>query len=130
MNGPDIKPVKLANSTSIAVGTGATVYTDVLDLAGLDTFALSYKVACTGTPNIKIEIEQGIVKPTNANAADDNYATPETLAEINDALIDENIHHQAIFPVGIKYLRFKITEQTTTVADSVLTMNLSIQNRF
>ena len=130
MNGPDILAIKLAGNAAIAVGAGATIYTDVVDLAGLDTFALSYKVACTGTPSIKIEIEQGITKPTSPNAADTAYAVPETLSEINTALVDENIHHQAIFPVGVKFLRLKITEQTSTVTDSVLTINISVQNRF
>lgn len=130
MNGPDAYAVKLAGSVLLAVGAGATIYTDVFKLSGLDTFALSYQADCAGTPNVKIELEQGIDKPSPQNAADDGYVVPETLAEINEALIDKFMHHQAIFPVGLTYLRFKITELSSTNADTVLTMSLSVQNRF
>ena len=131
MNGPNSYPVKLAGNAAIAVGAGATIYTDVVNLSGVDTFALSYKVACLpNTPNIKIEMEQGIEKPATPNIADDGYVVPETVSEINASLVDELTHHQAIFPIAIKYLRLKITELTNTVTNSVLTINLSVQNRF
>lgn len=131
MNGPDSYAVKLANSAVLAVNVGATIYTDVFDLSGLDTFALSYQAACVSeTPNVKIELEQGIAVPSPQNAADDGYVVPETLAEINASLIDILMHHQPIFPIGVKYLRFKITELSNTIEDTVLTMSLSVQNRF
>ena len=88
MNGPTAYVVGIAGSATIALGAGATVYTDAKRLDGLDTFALSYQAICTGAPNVKIEMEQGIVKPSG-NVADTNFAVPETVAEINAALVDE-----------------------------------------
>ena len=130
MNGPTAIPMKLAANEVIALGAGATIYTDVQRLDGLDTFALTYQATCTGTPNVKIELEQGLTKPVPQNASDAGYAVPETLAEINEALVDKNIHHQAIFPVGLPYMRLKITELSGVTADTVLAMTLSVQNRF
>jgi len=129
MNGPVSIPVTLATSASLAVGAGLTIYTDAIRLDGLDTFALAYIAACTGAPNVKIEMEQSIVAPT-ANALDLNSVVPETISEINAALVDELLHLQAIFPVGVSFIRFKITELSGITADTVLTMNLSVQNRF
>ena len=130
MNGPSTYPVRLAANPDIAIGAGETVYTDVMNLSGLDTFALSYKATCTGVPNVKIELEQGTTKPNPQNAADDGYVVPETLTEINAALVDTLQHHQAIFPIGLPYMRLKITEMSGVNTDTVLTISLSVQNRF
>lgn len=131
MNAPQKIPVTLASgSVAIAVGAGATVYTHSIDLANLDTFSLGYKVANTGVPSIKIEMEQSDVLPATEGAADTNFVVPETISEVDPALGDNNVHRTALFPICCQYVRFKITELTTTVADSVLTMNISAQNRF
>ncbi|MFA5165611.1 MAG: hypothetical protein WC481_08650 [Candidatus Omnitrophota bacterium] len=131
MNAPTIISVlTAAESASIAVGAGLTVYTKAIDLSNVDQFALSYKVACTGVPNIKIEMEQSVVKPTTEGAADANFVVPETIADVDASLTDEDVHIKALSPVCVQFIRFKITEVTGVVADSVLTMNLSVQNRF
>lgn len=128
-NGPVALPVKLSGSTSIAVGVGATIYTDALSLCDLNDFALSYIINCTGTPNVKIELEQAIVQPTTQGAADANYAVPETLAPIESSLTNKTIHHRQLSPVTVEFHRFKITEVTGLVSDTVLTMNLSVQRK-
>jgi hypothetical protein len=99
-------------------------------MSNVDTFAVVYKVANTGVPNIKIEMEQAIVLPTTEGAADTNYVVPETVADVVTALADNLVHIKALGPVCVRYIRFKITEVTGIVADSVLTMNFSAQNRF
>jgi len=129
MNGPSVYTIGIAGSATVAVGVGAIVYTDAKRLDGLDTFALSYQAVCTGVPNVKIEMEQGIVKPSG-NVADTNFVVPETVSEINVALTDSLLHHQAIFPIGVPYIRLKITELSGVATDTVLTINLSVQNRF
>lgn len=128
MNGPATIPVLLAGSANIAVGAGLTIYTDAIRLDGLDTFALTYIATDAGLLSVKIEMEQSIVAPT-ANAADVNSVIPETVSEINAALVDKLLHIQAIFPVGVSFIRFKITENGVS-ADTALVMNLSVQNRF
>ena len=129
MNTPTVIPVTLVASVSIAVGAGLTIYTDAIDLSNVDQFSVGYKVACTGVPNVKIEIEQCMTKPT-ANAADVTSVVPETFGDIVAALTDKNQHLQLLEPICTRYMRFKITEQTGIVADTVLTMNLSMQNKF
>jgi hypothetical protein len=131
MNAPTVIAVQTAaGSASLAVGAGATIYTKAIEMANLDTFAVTYKVVNTGVPNIKIEMEQSIIAPTTEGAADANYVVPETVADVVTALADNNVHIKALGPVCVRYIRFKITEVTGVVADSVLTMNFSAQNRF
>ncbi len=128
MSGPDVLPIKLAGSVSIAVGAGVTIYTDAIKLEGLDTFALAYIADGGAGISVKIEMEQSIVAPT-PNVADVNSVVPETVADVNTALVDKLFHLQAIFPVSVKYMRFKITENGVA-ADTTLKMDLSVQNRF
>ena len=131
MNAPTVIPVtNAAGAVAIAVGLGLTVYTHSIDLSNLDTFALSYSVACTGVPNMKIEMEQSIVLPTTEGAADGNWVVPETIADVDAALIVKTVKIAALFPVCTRYIRFKITDVAAAVADNVFTMNLSAQNRF
>lgn len=128
-NGPWVIPVKLAGNTAIALGVGATIYADSQALFDLDTFALSYRAACTGVPNVKIELEQAVVAPATENIADENYVVPEGISAIEPALTDELQHHRPIFPVCLPFMRLKITEVTGTVTDTVLTINLVVQRK-
>jgi hypothetical protein len=96
----------------------------------LNDFALTYKATCTGSPNIKIQLEQAIVAPVNQNSADPNYATPETISDIETSLTNQNIHHRQLAPVTIEFYRFKITEMTGLVSDTVVNMWLSVQRKW
>jgi len=129
-NGPIALRVGVVGNFDIAVGAGATVYTDAFSLCDLNDFALTYKVTCTGTPDVKIELEQAIVAPTNPNASDSNYATPETIQPIETSLTNKNIHHRQLAPVTVEFHRFKITENTGLVADTVVNMWLSVQRKW
>lgn len=131
MNAPTVQAVTLADdSVALAVGAGETIYTKTQDMSNLDTFAVTYIAACTGLPNVKIEIEQAIVLPTTEGAADANYVVPETIADIESGLVDKNLHIANLPLICVRYGRFKITELSGVTADTVLTMNLSAQNRF
>ena len=129
-NGPIALQVGLVSNYNMAVGAGQTIYSDAFSLCDLNDFALSYKVSCTGTPNIKIELEQSFQKPTNPNTADAYYAVPETLAPIETSLTNKNIHHRQLSPVTVEFHRFKITELTGLVADTVVNMWLSVQRKW
>lgn len=132
MNEPVAYQMKLAGSAQIALGATTTVYTDTYRFGDADYFALSYKVACTGTPSVKIEMEQSIVLPAagNENAADDNFGVPKTIGNIETALTSKTIQHMQLSPVTLTYVRFKITENTGTVTDTVVNMWLSLQKKF
>lgn len=130
MNEPTSFSVKLSGSADIAVGKGATIYTDSYRFGDVDTFALSYIVACTGTPDLKIEMEQGRIKPTTENAADSNFAVPQTIADIESSLTSKTIQHAGFTPLPLLYVRFKITDQADLVTDIVVNMWLSMQKKF
>jgi len=116
-NGP-----RVIGTDTVAVGKSAIAYSKSFRLIDLDSFALEYAVACTGTPNIKIELEQC--------TDDTNFYIPNTLAPVIDAVIDTIYHGAQLAPITVEYARFKITEVTGVVDDSVVTLNLVAQKRF
>lgn len=130
MNEPVAIQMKLAGNANIQVPTNGTVFTDFYQFGDCDYFALSYKVSCTGTPSVKIQMEQSIVKPTTDNIPDVNFGVPKTIGDIEVALTSKTIQHMQLSPVTISYVRFKITEQTATVTDTVVNMWLSLQKKF
>lgn len=129
-NGPTPIAITLAGNADIALTAGGTIYTDFLSLCDLNDFALTYKVACTGTPDIKIELEQSVFPTTAPNVADDNYVVPEGIADIETSLTNKTVHHKQLTPVTVEYHRFKITENTGLVADTVVNMWLSVQRKW
>lgn len=133
-NGPT--PVKVGITTAgvvnyqIPIGSTAVVYTDHISLCDLNDFALSYKVDCTGTPNVKIELEQSFQAPTTDHASDTYYAVPETLAPIESSLTNKNIHHRQLSPITVEFYRFKLTEQTGLVTNTTIQLWLSVQRKW
>lgn len=127
-NGPVAKPITLAGALTIPVGISATVYTDHFVLTDLDQFTLSYIVACTGTPNLKIELEQSIVVPT-ANAVDANSVVPDNFSPVVTSITTKTQHHIVLSPAATEFGRFKLTETTGTVTDTVVTLSLSTQRK-
>ena len=133
-NGPAV--VKIGVTTAgvvtyqIPLGSTSVVYTDAISLCDLNDFALSYMVACTGTPNVKIELQQSFQNPAVPNAADTYWATPETLAPIETSLTNKNIHHRQLSPVTVEFHRFKLTEVTGTVTDTTVQLWLSVQRKW
>jgi len=133
MNEPVAFPVKLAGDTQIALGaTGTARYTDAFQFGDVDYFALSYIATCTGTPSIKIEMEQSIVKPAvgNENAADTNFGVPKRIGNIETALVSKTIQHVQLYPVTLPYVRFKLTALAGSPTDIVMNMWLSLQKKF
>lgn len=135
-NGPIAIPIGITTAgvvnydIPIPVGTATVVYTDAISLCDLNDFALSYIADCSGSPNIKIELEQSFQVPTNPNAADTYYAVPETLSPIESSLTNKNIHHRQLSPVTVEFHRFKITQLSGSVVDTVVNMWLSVQRKW
>jgi hypothetical protein len=123
-NGPKlIKPKGLTTEYSeVSVGAGATGFSDAWDLVDLSSFALQYQAACTGTPGVKLELQQ--------SSDNSNWFIPDTVADINSSLTDKNLHGTQLTPITMRYLRIKVTELTTTVSDTVMTLKLAVQKRF
>lgn len=130
MNEPVSFQMKLAGNGDIVVPKNSVVYTDSFKFGDVDTFAISYIVSCTGLPNAKIQMEQSQVAPVIENVADVNFAVPRTVADIETALTSKTIQHAGLMPIPIQFVRFKITEQTDLVTDTIINMWLSLQKRF
>lgn len=130
MNEPTVFIMKLAGSANIQVPTGGTIFTDAFKFGDVDYFALSYKVSCTGVPNVRIQMEQSIYQPTTDNVPDVNFGVPKSVGDIETALTSKTIQHMQLNPVTLSYVRFKITEQTGLVTDTVVNLWLSLQKKF
>ena len=132
-NGPVVVKVGITTAGvvnyQIPLGASQVVWTDALSLCDLNDFALSYRVNCTGTPNIKIELEQAVYAPLFPNASDPIYAVPETLSPIETSLTNKNIHHRQLSPVTVEFYRFKLSELTGLVSDTTVQLWLSVQRK-
>jgi hypothetical protein len=133
-NGPAVVRVGISTlgvpNYTIPIPASSVVYTDAISLCDLNDFALSYKVNCTGTPEVKIELEQSFQVPTSPNAADTYYAVPETLTPIETSLTNKNIHHRQLSPITVEFYRFKITELTGLVSDTTIQLWFSVQRKW
>lgn len=122
-NGPRLIKNMSGNLTEdIAVNAGSVAYSIAFCLIDLDSFALGYKAACTGSPNVKVEIEQSFDNST--------FFSPDTFASINDSLTNKNQHGAQIAPITAPYMRIKITELSGVVTDTVITTQVAAQKRF
>jgi len=130
MNEPISFKIKLAGDANISVPKGRTIYTDSFRFGDVNDFALVYIQTCTGIPNIKIQMEQSRVPPTTENAADNNFGVPKTVGDLETALTSKIIQLMQLTPITVGYIRFKITEQTNLVTDTVVNMWLSLQKKF
>lgn len=125
-NGPVRLKIKDTTNTlvsTVSVGAGAVGYSDAFDLADCSSFGIEYIVTCTGTPGVKLEYQQ-------RSDTDIDWYTPDNFAAIKASLTDKNQHGGILSPITVKYFRVKITELTTTVADTVVTIRISGQKRF
>jgi hypothetical protein len=116
-NGP-----RVLYTDTVAVPKNGIAYSKAFDLTDLDVFAMEYKAACTGTPGVKIEVEQ--------SSDGSNWYVPDTLAETNPSLTDKNQHGCQLILITVRLMRIKFTELTDTVTDTVMTIGISVQKRF
>jgi hypothetical protein len=126
MFGPEIKDVlNSADSKTITIGAGATVYSKSFSLKYGLYFALAYKAASAGAIDLTIQLEQSFQEPTTEGSADDAYVIPDSLADIHTNLADANWHGKSFSPVAMPYGRLKITSAAGVA--NTLEVKLSIQ---
>lgn len=129
-NGPiAIALTTAAGLAAIPVGISATVYTKAIAISDCDQFALSCILAATGTPGVKIQMQQSYKLPATEGASDAAWVVPESISDIFTDLADKTQHHKALAPVPVKYIRFALIEQTASVTDTVFTGFLSVQKK-
>lgn len=118
-NGPI---VKANNVDSVAVAGEVVAYSKAFDLVDVDEFALEYQAACTGNPNIKMELQQ---------CSDEaNWYLPDTMSEVVSSLTNKSPHGVQLSPITVRYMRIKITGLTGNPSDTVISLKLSLQKRF
>ena len=122
MNEPQAYQQALNKNVNIAVPKNTFIYTDTFKFGGVNDFAITYQVSCTGLPSIKIELQQSIDGT--------NWFLPKTISDIETALTSKALQGGPLSVVCVSYIRFKITELTNTVTDTVVNMSVVIQPKF
>ena len=85
MSGPNVSDVlNSAESTTITIGAGATVYTKSFSLKYGRYFALAYKAASGGSIDLDIQLEQAPQRPTVEGSSDVKWVIPTSLGDIHD----------------------------------------------
>jgi len=126
--GPVTDPIQTAaGSESLAVGTGATLYTQSFKLTYGEFFALCYKAASDGTPHLLIELEESWVEPETEGAQDDNWVVPENMQDIEADLQSKTQHLKQLPVVTLPWGRLKITGSPSNHSSTVLTARISKQ---
>lgn len=124
------KIVTSVDSPIIAVASTAVVYTKAFKLEFAEYFGLWLKVnSVTGTPDIKVELEESYALPTTEGASDANWVEPDGFDDISSQINDEVAHIFTLSPVPMPYGRLKITGINANPADSIVTAFLFTQEQ-
>lgn len=117
--------VRIADGTTgnvpISVPSTTVVYSKAFQLKYGTAFGIWLKAAGTGSPNMKIELQQSANPPAAEIAvADANYVVGDGVPDIYSALADTNAHVKSLSPVPMTYARLKITGLGSNPADATL----------
>jgi hypothetical protein len=107
----------------IAVASTAAVYSKSFYMRYGQAFAIRYQLASSGTPNVKIELEQGILAPTTEGAADLAWVCPSQNSMINSNVNDKLVHIDPVTPCAMPMARIKITGINANPADTTITLD-------
>lgn len=124
------KVLKYDGSTDvIPVALEATVYTRSFPMFLAQFFGIWVKATSgTGTPNVKIELEEGWSEPTTEGSAETAlFVEPDGFDDIFNPINDQLAHIKTIAPVPMAYGRYKITGLTGNPADTTLSIKNFMQ---
>lgn len=115
----------------IPVASETTIYTRSFPMNKASFFGIWIRALSTlGTPNIKVELEEGPTVPTTEGSAETTlYVEPDGMDDIFSAINDELAHIDVITPVPMAFGRYKITGLTGNPADTVVYINNFIQEQ-
>lgn len=117
-----------ADSPNIAIAGEVTVYTKSFSTKYSAYFGIWYKAAsASGTPTLKVELEQSYKRPTTEGAADGDWVVAESASDIESNLNDELAHVATLAPSPMPYGRLKITGLTSNPEDAILVAKLFSQ---
>lgn len=130
MLGATQKVLKYDGSTdTIPVAGEVTVYSRSFPLFLAQFFGIWVLATSTaGTPNVKIEIEEGWKEPTTEGSAGTTlFVEPDGFDDIFNPINDQLAHIKTIAPVPMAYGRYKITGLTGNPADTTLAIKNFMQ---
>jgi hypothetical protein len=111
------------SSAIITVNVDQSVYTESFAMDRADVFGVWVKTtSVTGTPAIKIELEESYARPSTEGSGDTSWMEPAAISDVVTALADENAHIYPLNPVPMPYGRYKITGTGANPADTIVTM--------
>ena len=120
-----ISKVTDSNGTSpIAVASTGVVYTKAFAIKQGVYFGLQAIMNGTGSPNMKVELQQGASLPATEGAADAKWVIPEGMVDVFSSLADKLLHIKSLSPVPMTYARFKITGLGANPADATIDMDV------
>lgn len=110
------------STASIPVAGEVTVYTRSFPMFLASFFGVwALATSVLGTPNVKIELEEGPSEPTTEGAAETTlFVEPDGFSDIFNPINDEVAHVKTIAPVPMAYGRYKITGLTGNPADTIV----------
>lgn len=113
--------VTAAESANILVNAEAVVYTKSFPLKNGQYFGMAARaVSVIGAAKVKIELEEGPLRPTVEGAAETTrFVEPDGMSDIID-ITDELMHIKTITPVPMPYGRYKITGAAENPADTIV----------
>lgn len=116
-------------TATIPVAGEVTVYTRSFPLFLAQFFGIWLRAtSTTGTPNIKVELQESWSEPTTEGSAEDSLMIePDGFDDIFGQVNDENAHIRTIAPVPMCYGRYKITGLTANPADTVVSIKNFLQ---
>ncbi len=100
-----------ATTTSFTATTAATVYSHSFPIGSASYFSLRYQaVSAGGTPNINIQAEQSVARPSTEGASNTNWVVGDNVAAVVTGVTTETWHIVEFSPVPAPFARFAINE--------------------
>jgi len=121
--GGTTKVLDADGTASIGVNADEIIYTGSFPISSSNVFGVWLKaVSATGTPAIKVELEESYTLPTTEGAGDANWVEPDGFSDVFSSIADEIAHVKYLSPDPMPYARFKITGGGANPADTVVTI--------
>jgi len=118
--GIEVIDIASADDTSFTLPTSgtSTIYSKSFALGNGNYFGVAYQSTSTsGTPTVKIELEESWTTPATEGSSDTNYIEPESFSDIETTLTTETWHIKSLSPVVAPYGRFKFTGNSGNPGD-------------
>ena len=120
-------PILKADGTEnpILLTTAAIGYSHSFDMSRGIQFGLTIKATSViGTPSIKVELQEGHVRPATEGAADADWIVPDGKSALIDNMNDQLRHTVLVTPIPMTYGRLKLTGLSGHADDSLVTARL------